>query len=281
LIAQFLYPKYGPGQMWDAVAKKIKEMGGTIITDKTVQRLSENADAITQVHAVDNQTGEITVFDADYVFSTMPIQDFVSSLGDTVPKKIKAISDGLVYRDFITVGLLVKKLKITEKDGSRIKDNWIYIQEPDVYVGRLQIFNNWSPYMVADQDNIWIGLEYFCNEGDHLWNRSKEELIELGKQELAKIAIIDLDDVLDATVIKQEKAYPAYFGTYNQFDTLKGYLHTLKNVFFLGRNGMHRYNNQDHSMLSAMQAVDNIVNNIEDKTNIWMVNTEKEYHEEK
>lgn len=281
LIAQFLYPKHGPGEMWETVAEKIKNLGGEIITEHTVQTLIEKDNKISSVIALDNKTSALKKFEADYVFSTMPVKDFVNSLDSAIPPEIKKISTGLIYRDFITVGLLVNKLKIKERDGSLVKDNWIYIQEPDVQIGRLQIFNNWSPFMVADQSKVWIGLEYFCTEGDKLWNMSEKELIELGKRELEKIDIIKQEDVLDATTIKQEKAYPAYFGTYDQFDLVKDYLNTITNTFFIGRNGMHRYNNQDHSMLSAMHAVDNIENNISDKSNIWMVNTEKEYHEEK
>jgi len=282
LIAQFLYPKYGPGQMWETVAEKVKKLGGKIITEHTVQTLVEEENNITYVHAIDNKTGEIKEFEANYVFSSMPIKDFVNSLESPVPADVKKVSNGLIYRDFITVGLLVDKLKIKNKDGSTVTDNWIYIQEPDVLVGRLQIFNNWSPYMVADPSKVWIGLEYFCTEGDHLWRSSTEELIELGKKEMVHIDIVDsIDDVIDGTVIKQEKAYPAYFGTYDQFDVVKNYLNTLKNVFYIGRNGMHRYNNQDHSMLSAMKAVDNIEKNIENNASVWMVNTEKEYHEGK
>jgi len=268
--------------MWETVAEKVKKLGGIIVTDHTVQTLIEEGDKLTCVHAINNKTCEIKEFDADYVFSSMPVKDFVNSLDTHVPKDVKEVSNGLVYRDFITVGLLVDKLKIKNKDGSPVTDNWIYIQEPDVLVGRLQIFNNWSPHMVADPSKIWIGLEYFCTEGDHLWRSSEKELIELGKKEMIQIDIIDsAENVLDGTVIKQEKAYPAYFGTYNQFDIVKEYLNTFKNVFYIGRNGMHRYNNQDHSMLSAMQSVDNIEKNIDNNLNVWMVNTEKEYHEGK
>ncbi len=281
LIAQFLYPKYGPGQMWETVAKEIEKMGGTIIKNHTVNKLEKSYNNIKNIYAINNENKEEIKFSGDYVFSSMPIKDFVASINPTVPEEIKKISDGLVYRDFITVGLLVNKLKITEKDGKNISDNWIYIQEPEVTVGRLQIFNNWSPYMVADPTKTWIGLEYFCTEGDKLWNIPKEEIISLAKKELSQIGIIDKSEVIDETVIKQEKAYPAYFGSYYKFDIIKNYLDTLKNVFFVGRNGMHRYNNQDHSMLSSMKAVDNIVNKIDSKRGIWSVNTEKEYHEEK
>ncbi|MFT6765620.1 MAG: protoporphyrinogen oxidase, partial [Alteromonas naphthalenivorans] len=197
-----------------------------------------------------------------------------------VDKKVKNVSDNLQYRDFLTVGLLVDKLKI-EEQGDLIKDNWIYIQEPDVQVGRLQIFNNWSPFMVTDSNKVWIGLEYFCYTTDDLWKMKDKDLIELGKQELEKIGIIEQKFVQDATVIRMEKTYPAYFGVYKDFDIVKKFTDTIDNLFLLGRNGQHKYNNQDHSMLTAMAAVDNIINNRKDKANIWSVNMEQEYHEEK
>ncbi|MBU1007686.1 NAD(P)/FAD-dependent oxidoreductase [Candidatus Dependentiae bacterium] len=281
LIAQFLYPKHGPGQIWETVAEKINQMGGQIIMEHTLTSLNVKTDKIISVEIIDNKTHEIKTISGDYVFSSMPIRELVQALDEPIPKEIQAISDGLVYRDFITVGLLLDKLKIKEPDGSQIKDHWIYIQEPDVLVGRLQVFNNWSPYMAADKTKTWVGLEYFCTEGDKLWSMTEKELIDLAKKELAQIDIIDADNVLDATVIKQEKAYPAYFGTYNQFNTLKNYLNSYKNIYFIGRNGMHHYNNQDHSMLSAIKAVENIANNTIDKESVWNINTEKEYHESK
>jgi len=279
LIARFLYPKHGPGEMWELVAKKVIEMGGKIITDRTVCEIQTKGDKVVGVSFIDEKTDEMTTLEADCFLSSMPIQDFVHALDEEVPPEVKQISDGLVYRDFITVGLLVKKLKVSEKDGSMLKDNWIYIQERDVKLGRLQIFNNWSPHMVADPNTVWLGLEYFCNEGDELWNLSDKAMIDLGKKELSHIGIIDQTDVIDATVIRQEKAYPAYFGTYNKFDVLKNYLNFFSNTFFIGRNGMHRYNNQDHSMLSAIYAVENIRTNVTNNENIWSVNTEQDYHE--
>jgi protoporphyrinogen oxidase len=281
LIEQFLYPKYGPGQMWQEVARIVQEKGGEIIHDYEVKNIKIKNNNLTHIEASNSSATETKTFSCDYVFSSMPIKDLVTSFGSNAPKHISQISDGLMYRDFLTVGLLVNKLKIKEKDGTQIKDNWIYIQEPDVQVGRLQIFNNWSPYMVSDPNKVWIGLEYFCNEGDKLWNMSDENLIKLAKNELDHIDIIDKNDALDGTVIRQEKAYPAYFGTYDQFDLLKNHLDKIPNLFLIGRNGMHRYNNQDHSMLSAITAVNNIINNNLDKENIWNVNTEKEYHETK
>jgi protoporphyrinogen oxidase len=204
----------------------------------------------------------------------------------TIPQNVKEIANGLVYRDFITVGLLLKKLKISNKTkispkNNLIPDNWIYIQESDVKIGRLQIFNNWSPYLVKDENTVWIGLEYFCNEGDDLWQKSDEEFKKFAAIELAKIDIIDIADVLDSVIIRMRKTYPAYFGTYNQFDIIRNFTDKIENLFLVGRNGMHRYNNQDHSMLTAITAVENIINGKKTKENIWEINTEQDYHEEK
>jgi protoporphyrinogen oxidase len=194
---------------------------------------------------------------------------------------VAAVSDGLVYRDFITVGLLVKKLARTEADGSLLKDTWIYIQEPEVKVGRLQIFNNWSPAMVADPNTVWIGLEYFCNTTDALWQMSDAEIIDFAAREVETIGILQRSDVLDGCVVRVPKTYPAYFGSYDRFDVLREFTDRFENLFLVGRNGMHKYNNQDHSMLTAMTAVDNILQGVVTKDNLWAINTETEYHEEK
>jgi len=194
------------------------------------------------------------------------------------------VAEGLRYRDFITVGLLLDRLMLHEPgetSGRLIRDNWIYIQEPDVDVGRLQIFNNWSPYMVAERDKVWIGLEYFCYESDAIWNMSDEAMKAHAIMELDKIGIIDKANVLDGTVLRMPKTYPGYFGTYNRFHEIRAFLDPFENLFLIGRNGMHRYNNQDHSMLTAMIAVENIMAGRKDKENIWSVNTEQEYHESK
>jgi len=159
-------------------------------------------------------------------------------------------------------------------------DNWIYIQEPDVKLGRLQVFNNWSPALVKDPDTIWLGLEYFCDEGDSLWSLTDADLKALGQRELAKIGMIEEADVLDSVVIRMSKAYPAYFGSYNEFGMIREFLDGIENLYPVGRNGMHRYNNQDHSMLTAKLAVDNIVTGVTDKSAIWAVNIDDEYHEE-
>jgi len=192
----------------------------------------------------------------------------------------------LQYRDFITVGLLLNKMKIKNETKiptlhGLVPDTWIYIQERDVKVGRLQIFNNWSPYMVADIEKVWIGLEYFCNVGDELWEKKDDEFIQFAIDELHSIDIIDKKEVLDSTIIRMPKTYPAYFGTYSKFNVISDFTDKLENLFLIGRNGMHKYNNQDHSMLTAITAVNNIISGEKSKDNIWNINTEEEYHEEK
>ena len=283
LIEQFLYPKHGPGQMWEEVAADVEQMGGQVLTEWEVVEIGCKGNRITSVTAR-HASGEQRVFEGDYFFSTMPIQELMRDLQTTPPKDVMEISEGLVYRDFITVGLLLNKLKVHD-DGAQapqqITDNWIYIQEPDVYAGRLQIFNNWSPYLLADPTKIWVGVEYFCFEGDELWCKPDEEMSKLAADELHKIGIIDKAEVVDSTVLRMPKTYPAYFGTYSRFDQLREYLDAFENLFLVGRNGMHKYNNQDHSMLTAMMAVDNIATGKIDKSNLWEVNTEMEYHETK
>ena len=286
LISQFLYPKYGPGQLWEAVADIVKSKGGQIYLSHKVIGLKNQNDKIVFLKVRDEKTKELKEFKADFVFSSMPVRDLIESMGQGVPDKVKKIAAGLCYRDFITVGLLAKKLRI--KNDTSIKtinnivpDNWIYIQENDVKIGRLQIFNNWSPYMVADPDTVWLGLEYFCNEGDELWCMEDEKFKKFAAAELEKIGIIEKEDILDSIVIRVEKTYPAYFGSYDRFDVIRNYTDSFDNLFLIGRNGMHRYNNQDHSMLTAMTAVENIVNSVTTKDNIWQVNSEEEYHETK
>ncbi len=282
LISKFLYPKYGPGQMWEEVAQMVKTKGGEIRINTKASEIFQckQTGNIKKITAENTKSHLRTSLHADYFFSTMPIKDLCENWRGKMPKKVKKIGTSLQYRDFLTVGLLVKKLAIKNTDGGKIKDNWIYIQEPDVKVGRLQIFNNWSPYLVKDPNTTWIGLEYFCNEGDEIWEKSDSEMKTFGAKELEHIGIIHEKDILDAVVIKTPKAYPAYFGSYNHIEVVKEYLNDISNLFCIGRNGMHKYNNQDHSMLSAIRAVRNIRFGIFGKENIWSINTETEYHEE-
>jgi len=281
LIESFLYPKYGPGQMWEEVVKDIEIMGGkTLMNHEVVEILSDGA-LITGVSVLDKVSGKKEIIEADYVFSTMPVKDLIARMRVSVPQDVLRTAEDLLYRDFITVGLLLRKMAVSEVDGSLIKDNWIYVQEPWAQVGRIQIFNNWSPYLVKDKDTVWIGLEYFCNEGDSLWNMSDQELSKLGVREMEKMGLIFDNDVLDSTVIRMKKTYPGYFGAYKDFHLVREFVDKFDNLFLIGRNGMHKYNNQDHSMLTAMVAVDNIIAGVKDKSNIWAVNTEEDYHESK
>ncbi|MBP3560270.1 MAG: NAD(P)/FAD-dependent oxidoreductase [Clostridia bacterium] len=285
LIEQFYYPKKGPGQLWEALANEVEKKGGKILKKHRVTDFTVEAGKISSVF-VETPEGK-KQFKADYIISTMPVKDLVNGLGDSVPESVKAVADALPYRDFLTVGLLVKKLNLENKTkhktlGNIVPDCWIYIQERDVKIGRLQIFNNWSPYMVKDPENtVWIGLEYFCNEGDEFWNMSDKEFTEFAINELEKIGIINGEDVLDSVRLKVKKAYPAYFGSYKDFPLVRKHLDSIENLYCIGRNGMHRYNNMDHSMMTAIEAVNCIKNNYKDKSSIWNVNTEKEYHEEK
>lgn len=284
LIENFSYPKKGPGQFWEAMVNEIVEKGGQVMLNTSVDKISILNGNINILRC--SSHGNVIELNADYIFSSMPICDLIKSIDTEVPKEIYDIATNLPYRDFMTVGLLVNKLKI--KNTTNIKtisdivpDCWIYIQEPDVKLGRIQIFNNWSPYMVKDFKNtVWIGLEYFCNESDELWQMPDNEFINFAINEVVKIGIIDKEDVLDQIRIRVNKAYPAYFGVYDKFDNVKNYLNSIDNLFCIGRNGQHRYNNMDHSMLTAIEAVNCIITDSK-KEKIWCVNTEEDYHEYK
>ncbi|RRA48944.1 NAD(P)/FAD-dependent oxidoreductase [Acidipila sp. EB88] len=285
LIEQFLYPKFGPGQLWEHVAGLVEQQGGEVRMGWKVQSLQVDTgqDGVDRITSIEARTpaGEVVKVEGDYFFSTMPIRELLRVIETPIPPDVQAIADGLIYRDFITVGLLVDKLLVTEKDGSLLKDTWIYIQEPDVLVGRLQIFNNWSPYLVADPTKVWIGLEYFCYDSDPLWAKPDADIAAFAIGEVAKIGILDPADVRDSCVFRVPKTYPAYFGTYDRFDEIIRYMDRFENLFLVGRNGMHKYNNQDHSMLTAMCSVDNIIAGVTDKASLWEINTEQEYHEKK
>ena len=281
LIEQFMYPKLGPGHLWETVAKIVENKGGQLIYGANVNGFEINDSSITTIQYLDIKTNASKQLSGDYVFSSMPVKHLIRGFKKQAPEVVHKTAEGLQYRDFITVGLLLEKLQLHTVEGKIISDNWIYIQENDVKLGRLQIFNNWSPYLVKDENNVWLGLEYFCNKGDELWNMSEEAYIEFGKSELYKLDIIDKNDVLDATMIRVPKAYPAYFGTYKDFNKIREFTDRISNLFLIGRNGMHKYNNQDHSMLTAIAAVNNIISNNASKENIWSINVEKDYHEEK
>lgn len=282
LIEEYVYPKYGPGQLWETVAEEIEKMGGKIVKNQRADKLIISKGNIKAVYCGENE------YPADIVISSMPVKDLVAAIDNDVPEDIKRIASGLPYRDFVTVGLLIDELNLENKTdiktlGNIVPDCWIYVQDTGVKLGRIQIFNNWSPYMVKDPENtVWIGLEYFCDEGDDFWNMSDNECIEFAINELVKMEVIkDKSKVLDAHREKVKKAYPAYFDTYSEMDKLIEYLDGFKNLYCVGRNGQHRYNNMDHSMATSFETVSNILCGSINKKNIWNVNTEKEYHEKK
>lgn len=287
LIEQFWYPKYGPGQLWEAAAAKAEKAGAKILKGCRVKSVVCNNGKISSVVCA-SESGKITV-DGDIFISSMPIRDLIADMtGDAVPENIKNIAAGLPYRDFVTVGLLIDKLNLENKTsvkalGNIVPDCWIYVQDTGVKLGRIQIFNNWSPYMVSDPEHkVWIGLEYFCTENDDFWNMSDGDCIRFAANELVKMGIISsAENILDSHRERIKKAYPAYFDTYSQMDELTDYLDGYENLFCIGRNGQHRYNNMDHSMLTAIRAVKKIKSGSTDKSDIWSVNTEKEYHEAK
>ncbi len=292
LIGQFLYPKFGPGQLWETVAEKVLEKGGEIHMNSKVVGVNRSTDGKRVESVVVDRGNSTETVSCDYFLSTMPVKELVAAMdnGKTpVPAEVKRVADGLVYRDFITVGLLLDKLLIKNpaKPGtpeSKLKfvaDNWIYVQESDVKLGRIQIFNNWSPYLVADPEKVWIGLEYFATEGDEMWRMPDADFIKFAIAELDKIDVARLADVRDSVVFHIKKAYPAYFGTYGEFSKIREYVDPIENLFLMGRNGMHKYNNMDHSMLAAMEVVKCIRENSTDKTALWSVNSEEDYHEGK
>lgn len=284
LIDTFLYPKFGPGQMWETVAKKASESGAEVKLNEEISSVVIENNKVVSLEIKD-ASGNMRTESCDYLYSSMPIKELVNRIkGVEVPQSVKDVANGLMYRDFMTVGVLCSKINIKsdKMENGITKDNWIYVQESDVNVGRLQIFNNWSPYLVSDKTKIWMGLEYFCQEGDKLWSMPEGEMIELAKNELLKCGIIsDKQDVIDAVLIRTKKAYPAYFGTYSDFDVVRKWLDSIENLYCIGRNGQHRYNNMDHSMLSAIEAVKLMASNSINKDSIWNVNSEESYHESK
>lgn len=285
LIDQFQYPKFGPGQFYSKMAETLRERGVKFLYNAKVSKviLDENRN----IYGLQTEDGQM--IDGDYFLSSMPVKDLFEAFGrENVSKDAFEVATSLPYRDFITVGILLDGLAIKNKTKIKtinniVPDNWIYVQEREVKMGRIQIFNNWSPYMVEDpKHKVWMGLEYFANEGDSLWAESDKEFIDMAIKELIFMGIIKREsDVLDATRIKVKKAYPAYFGSYSKFPLVQKELDSIPNLYCIGRNGQHRYNNMDHSMLTGLVAADKILAGDKDKASLWSVNAEKEYHEEK
>lgn len=287
LIESFLYPKYGPGQLWETVASEITNLGGTIEFKKSVKSVELQNGQVKSITAI-NQNGTLEKIEADVFISSMPIKDLIAGMDDAAPADVQHIAKGLPYRDFVTVGVLTDKLNLKNETAIRtfndqVPDCWIYVQDTGVKLGRIQIFNNWSPYMVKDvKHTVWLGLEYFCTEGDSFWSMSDEGTAQYAANELVKMEILDSSDKMqDFHVERVKKAYPAYFDTYDEIQTVIDYLNGIDNLYCIGRNGQHRYNNMDHSMVTAFEAVDLITGKSCDRNALWNVNTEKEYHESK
>ena len=275
LIESFIYPKYGPGQMWETVARRFVDAGGLLMMQQKVVSFEVDQGQISTVTAVDAQ-GRLFSHPCAHVISTMPIKELVEALPNDWAPEVQPIAHGLQYRDFITVGLLYEHVALSQP----LDDNWIYIQEPGVQVGRVQVFNNWSPYMVADPGMVWMGLEFFCRETDDLWNMSDDDLKDLAQSEMHQIGLVKSQAATDSVVIRVPKAYPGYFGeSYARFGELRAELDRIPNLFLIGRNGMHRYNNQDHSMLTAKRAVELIVAGDAHKESIWEINLNDEYQD--
>ncbi len=273
LIDNFLYPKFGAGQMYETLAKLIVERGGEIKLNTKITALVVEGGRVISAGAINSINQKTETYSGDYYFSSQALDDLIKKI-DTAPAAAQKIAAGLAYRHLILVALIYKKTS-----APLISDNWIYIQEAGIKMGRLDIFNNFSSSLLKDDDKVWLGGEYFCGENDELWTATEEELIRLAKKELQKIGIALEADFIDGTVYRQAQAYPAYFGTYNRLGDLKNYLNKISNLYLIGRNGLHRYNNMDHSILSAITAVGNIINGRSDKNNIWEVNAEETYHE--
>ncbi len=283
LITRFWYPKYGPGQMWETVAEQVRGAGGEIRQGSRVVGVRLANGRVAGVRVREEATGRVEDVACDYFFSTMPVRELVAMVEPAPSSAVREVAAGLRYRDFLTVGLLLNRLHVLEKGRlprASVRDNWIYVQDAGVRVGRIQIFNNWSPYLAADHENtVWIGLEYFVGQGDDLWRMADADLVQLAKREVEQIGFARGADVRDGCVLRMPNAYPAYFGSYENFDEIRRWVTSIPNLFCVGRNGMHRYNNQDHSMLTAMMAVDNIVAGCEDDSALWTVNLEMVYGE--
>ena len=276
LIENFLYPKYGPGQMWETAAAEFERRGGRLVREARVVEVRREEQRVTGLTIV-RADGCREQLAASHIVSTMPIRELVQAMRPAAAPEVVEIARGLQYRDFITVGLLYRRRGAI----AEVRDNWIYIQEPGVKVGRVQVFNNWSPYLVASPDTVWVGLEFFARDDDELWALDDEALKDLAMREMQQLGLGAQDDVLDATVIRMPKAYPGYFGAaYERFDELRTWLDGMPNLYLVGRNGMHRYNNQDHSMLSAQLAAKAILAGSGDHAPLWAVNVDDEYHEE-
>ncbi len=271
LIDSFQYPRLGPGQMWEVARDHIRRQGGSVHLDKQVIKIEHEGEQVTSMLARDGQ-GRLVRYQGENFLSTLPIRALIQAMDPPAPQDVIDAANSLKYRDFLTVVLIVDK-------AETFPDNWIYIHEPDVKLGRIQNFKNWSPDLVPDSSKTSLGLEYFCFEGDDLWQMADADLIALGRREIDQIGLVKAGDVIDGCVVRMPKAYPVYDDAYQRHvQTVRDWLAGLKNLTLAGRNGMHKYNNQDHSMMTALLAARNILG--QGPFDPWCVNTDAEYHEE-
>jgi protoporphyrinogen oxidase len=268
LIKTFTYPKHGPGQLWEAVLEAVRADGARIHMGARVVRIRHRDGVVSSV-----ETRDGTVHEGEHFYTTMPLGDLVKAMDPQPAPEIVHAGASLLYRDFVTVALVVNVENV-------FPDNWIYIHDPGVHVGRIQNYKNWSPYMVADQTRTCLGMEYFCNVGDGLWNKSDAELIEMAGRELEAIGLAKASDCVDGCVVRLRKTYPVYNESYKQHrEVLKDWLKVaFKNLYPAGRGALHNYNSQDHSMMMAILSVQNMEEGA--AHDVWAINTDEEYAEE-
>ena len=283
LIDRFLYPKLGAGHIWEEVADQVEAAGGEVRRGWRVVGLERRGTRIERVVAVD-PAGRRRRLRGSLVLSSMPVPDLLEAMRPAAPAEVLAVSRGLRFRSMVVVGMLLRRLRLPDPAAratvhGSVPDQWIYVQDVGVRMARIQFWNNWSPYLVSDPTTAWLGLEYFCDEGDELWTQDDRSLADRALAELVQMGVAAADDRLDARVVRVPRAYPAYFGSYGRFGVVRAFLDGIGNLLPIGRNGMHRYNNLDHSMLAAMVAVDGIAAENLDRPALWDVNADDSYHQ--
>ena len=273
LIDTFRYPRFGPGMMWETCTEKVRAMGGEVRLGRRVVACRFDSDSSIWTVTARTTEGASEEFRGEHLVSSIPLQQLVSQIDPPIPESVLRAANSLRYRDFLTVGLILQ-------ERNRVNDNWIYIHDPNVKMGRVQNYKAWSPEMVPDQACSSYGLEYFCYEGDELWTLPDTDLLALGAKELEQVGLASASDAVDGCVIRQPKAYPVYDDDYqNHVDVIRrGLAANCRNLHLVGRNGMHKYNNQDHAMMTALLAARNILAG-KNKYDVWSVNEDGEYHE--
>ncbi len=283
LIEEYYYPKFGCSQLWQIMADAITSNGGEILFNTNVTKFGIQDGKIYNVTATCQN--EEKIYNADYIISSMPIKELISGM-ENVPNDVKYVAENLQYRDYILASYLAKDVNLPNNTkfptiNNIAPDSWIYLQDDNIKAGRIHIMNNFSPYTVKDfEHNTLINLEYFCNENDELWSKQDDELLDFGISEFKKLGVLNKENIINSKCIRVKKAYPAYFGVYKDFDKIKSYLNSITNLYCIGRNGQHKYNNMDHSILSGIEVVNVIKNNLPIDV-LWDVNTEQEYQETK